>query len=93
VLGALEAPQQLLFEYENLYVFTHYISETLHPDPPFRTPGIKVSVLRMFTFGLGGPSLSLPNFSLLPHEGVGETSIFTFIGSVIILQYWFQNRV
>jgi hypothetical protein len=39
--------------------------------PPFWTPGAKFSGFRIFLFGLGGPLLSLPQFSFLPYLEVG----------------------
>jgi hypothetical protein len=44
----------------------HYIL-TLHFEPPEE----KLPRFRIFPFGLGGPSINMPNFSFLPDQELG----------------------
>jgi hypothetical protein len=62
-------------------VLRQYIEEHCFFHPPFRTPGGNFFRISDFTFGLGGPHVSVPNFSFLPQLEIGYlfwTNLRTF---------------
>jgi hypothetical protein len=50
---------------------TSIMNNIVFATPLFDTPGAKFSGFHIFPFGSGGPSASLPNFSVLSHLKMG----------------------